>query len=213
MIDYIKGTVTFIDLQFVVIEANGVGYQIHCGNPFQFQGAEGKELVIYTYQHVREDILALYGFATREERTLFEKLLHVSGIGPKGALAILAAGTPAQVIGAIQSDDVTFLTKFPGIGKKTAQRLILDLKDKLDDLAHRFALDPRYSGVEQLASSSNRMTRKTDSIAIKETLEALTSLGYSEKELDQIIPRLKDHSEDEMSTDRYIKLALQLLLK
>jgi Holliday junction DNA helicase RuvA len=213
MIDYIKGPITFINSQFVVLEAKGVGYQIHCGNPLQFQVDGDKERVIYTYQHVREDILALYGFATREERTLFEKLLHVSGIGPKGALAILAAGTPSQVIGAIQTDDVSFLTKFPGIGKKTAQRLILDLKDKLDDLAHRFALDPRYEGIDHIPTSSKKMNHKTDSVAIKETLEALVSLGYSDKELERIIPELKKQQEDHMTTDRYIKLALQLLMR
>lgn len=213
MIDYIKGHVTFIDSQYVVIEVKGVGYQINCGNPFQFQLDDDKDHVIYTYQHVREDILALYGFATREERTLFEKLLHVSGIGPKGALAILAAGTPSQVIGAIQTDDVSFLTKFPGVGKKTAQRLILDLKDKLDDLAHRFTLDPRYAAIESLSTSSRKMNQKTDSVAIKETLGALTSLGYSDKELERIIPDLKNQQEDQMTTDQYIKLALQLLVR
>jgi Holliday junction DNA helicase RuvA len=211
MIDYVKGKVAFIDLQYVVIEANGIGYQIQSGNPFQYQSLEGNETIVYTYQHVREDILALYGFATREERTLFEKLIHVSGIGPKGALAILATGSPGQVIGAIQAEDVSFLTKFPGIGKKTAQRLILDLKDKLDDLALRFPANERYAVDDaQMASTCTRGTTKSPSL--KEALEALKALGYSDKELDRIVYQLKEQSED-MSTDRYIKLGLQLLTK
>jgi Holliday junction DNA helicase RuvA len=213
MIDYIKGNLAYLDLQYLVIEANGIGYQIQSGNPFQFQHLEGKEVLVYTYQHVREDILALYGFATREERTLFEKLIHVSGIGPKGALSILATGTPGQVISAIQVEDVSFLTKFPGIGKKTAQRMILDLKDKLDDLAQRFPADQRFTGEEQVATFSGKITQKTESTSLNEALEALIALGYSDKEIDRIIPQLKGQSTDGMSTDRYIKLGLQLLTK
>jgi Holliday junction DNA helicase RuvA len=213
MIDYVKGKVAYIGLHYVVIEANGIGYQIQNGNPFQYQNLEGNETIVYTYQHVREDILALYGFATREERSLFEKLLHVSGIGPKGALAILATGTPGQVIGAIQAEDVSFLTKFPGIGKKTAQRLILDLKDKLDELAQRFPTNQRYAVDTHEASSGTKGTSKTKSPSLNEALEALTALGYSDKELDRIIPRLKEQPSEDMSTDRYIKLGLQLLTK
>jgi Holliday junction DNA helicase RuvA len=213
MIDYVKGKVAYIDLQYVVIEANGIGYQIQSGNPFQYQDLVDNETLVYTYQHVREDILALYGFATREERTLFEKLLHVSGIGPKGALAILATGTPGQVIGAIQAEDVSFLTKFPGIGKKTAQRLILDLKDKLDDLAQRFPAKQRYAVDAQVNSTGIKGTSKTNSLSLNEALEALTALGYSDKELDRIIYQLKEKSSEDMSTDRYIKLGLQLLAK
>lgn len=213
MIDYVKGKVAYIDLQYVVVEANGIGYQIQSGNPFQYQHLEGNETLIYTYQHVREDILALYGFTTREERTLFEKLLHVSGIGPKGALAILATGTPGQVIGAIQAEDVSFLTKFPGIGKKTAQRLILDLKDKLDELARRFPADHRYAADAQAVVTGTKGTKKSESASLSEAIEALTALGYSDKEVDRILPQLREHSSEELSTDRYIKLGLQLLVK
>ena len=96
------------------------------------RGESGKPVTIYTHHHVREDAILLFGFATREEQRLFRKLLDVSGIGPKVALGILAGGRPEAIAAAIRQENVAFLTKLPGIGRKTAQRMILDLKDKLD---------------------------------------------------------------------------------
>jgi Holliday junction DNA helicase RuvA len=212
MIDYIKGKLTYIEPQYIVLESGGIGYQIQMGNPFRFQHREGGDVLVFTYQHVREDILALYGFVQREERMLFEKLLHVSGIGPKGALSILTAGTPSQIIFAIQNDDVQFLTRFPGVGKKTAQRLILDLKDKLDLLATSFPAEAKLA--EQVSGRPlNQKAHSLLSIPIRESIEALAALGYSEKEIDKITPELKEQGEPEWGTDRYIKLGLQLLMK
>lgn len=212
MIDYIKGQLTYIESTYIVVETNGVGYQLQTGNPYQFSSRQEKEVCIYTYQYVREDILALYGFPSREERALFEKLLLVSGIGPKGALAILATGTPGQVITAIQSEDVIFLTKFPGVGKKTAQRLIIDLKDKLDGLAHHFREDMSLATHQvEVTGGIKKLGEETE--ALQEALEALFALGYLEKEIHNVLPMLKEKAERTWSTDQYIKQGLQLLMK
>lgn len=119
MIDYIRGVITYINPEYVVIENQGMGYQVFTPNPYVFS-VDNEERVIYTYQYVREDILALYGFNSREQKELFMKLISVSGIGPKGALAILASGNPSQVVQAIEEENEKFLVKFPGVGKNSS---------------------------------------------------------------------------------------------
>ncbi len=200
LIEFIKGTVDYINPEYIVIENNGVGYQILTPNPFIFK-RENKEIV-YTYQHVREDILALYGFKTREERALFLKLLNVTGIGPKGGLAILASGEPEQVIRAIENEDEKFLVKFPGVGKKTARQIILDLKGKLHDLMPTLHPD--------LFSEDHEFVDNTSHTEIDEAVEALKVLGYAEREINKVLPELR---KEKLSTDQYIKKALQKLLK
>lgn len=198
LIEYINGTLIEVDIQYVVIDHNGMGYQIHCPNPFKFQKHIEETIRIYTFQYVREDILRLYGFQTKQERALFEKLLNVSGIGPKGALAILATGEPENVVFAIENEDEAFLVKFPGVGKKTARQMILDLKGKLSDFAPNLLITENKSVSGQLNE------------ALEEAFEALRSLGYVEKELKSVRPHLE---EEQLSTDGYIKKALKLMLK
>ncbi|GAA3321134.1 hypothetical protein GCM10020331_035510 [Ectobacillus funiculus] len=137
MFEYITGSVEYTGPEYVVIDHNGIGYQILTPNPYAFRPSK-ESVRVYTYQYVREDVLALYGFQTRQERSLFVKLLGVSGIGPKGGLAILAAGQIEQVVQAIEQENETFLVKFPGVGKKTARQMILDLKGKLGDVLADF---------------------------------------------------------------------------
>ncbi|WP_202080195.1 Holliday junction branch migration protein RuvA [Caldalkalibacillus salinus] len=212
MIDYIRGTLAHLDLDYVVLETHGVGYHIHCGNPYVYQGKEGQELILYTYQYVREDQLSLFGFATREERALFTRLLQVSGVGPKGALAIVASGQVWRVIEAIKNDHVNILTKFPGVGKKTAQRIILDLKDKLDDLLPHFVSEQEVSPT--LLEDEAPVTVTSDySDVQREALEALKALGYSDKEVKQVSSQLQKQGDEDWTTDQYIKKGLQLLMK
>ncbi|RBW70418.1 Holliday junction branch migration protein RuvA [Bacillus taeanensis] len=198
MIEFIIGKVDYVHPQYIVIESNNIGYQVYCGNPFIFQQSD-QEIKVYTYQHVREDILALYGFKTRSERALFVKLLNVSGIGPKGALAILATGQPDQVVSAIEREDEKFLTKFPGVGKKTARQIILDLKGKLQELV----------SFDQSLPLEFEAPLSSYSKELEEALEALKALGYAEREIKKIEPKLMN---EEMTTDQFIKKALQLLL-
>ncbi|MDR4889086.1 Holliday junction branch migration protein RuvA [Fredinandcohnia sp. QZ13] len=200
MIEFIKGTVDSINPEYIVVENNGVGYLIYTPNPFVFK-RESQETV-YTYQHVREDILALYGFKTREERALFLKLLNVTGIGPKGGLAILASGEPEQVIRAIENEDEKYLVKFPGVGKKTARQIILDLKGKLHDLMPSLHPD--------LFSEDHELEADMSHTELDEAVEALKVLGYAEREINKVLPELR---KEKLSTDLYIKKALQKLLK
>ncbi|MBM7620427.1 Holliday junction DNA helicase RuvA [Bacillus tianshenii] len=204
MIDFIRGYVEYVSPEYVVVEVMGVGYQVNAPNPFIYTVNRDKEVTIYTYQHVREDILALYGFKTREDKNLFMKLLNVTGIGPKGALAILASGQPAQVVHAIENEDEKFLIKFPGVGKKTARQIILDLKGKLNDLVPSAFPDLFQPGVDMPASGS------TNNVALEEAMEALQVLGYGDREIKKIVPALQ---KEELTTDQYVKRALQLLLK
>ncbi|EAE3170861.1 Holliday junction branch migration protein RuvA [Listeria monocytogenes] len=201
MYNYIKGTVTTITPEYIVVEAGQIGYQIITGNPFSFQRLEGTEAQVFLYQHVREDNISLFGFQTTEERYLFKKLLSVSGIGPKSALAIIASGDVVPLISAIESEDDVYLTKFPSVGKKTARQIILDLKGKLADV---------------VASEIVYVAPENDMVAglspqLEEAVLALEALGYSTRELKKVIPKLA--KEADLTSDAYIKLALQLMTK
>lgn len=198
MYDYIKGEVARITPEYIVIDRDGLGFQILTPNPFRFQ--VGSAELVYTYLQVREDIQQLIGFKTLSERELFRKLIQVTGIGPKGALAILASGQPDQVIGAIEREDDAFLVKFPGVGKKTARQIILDLKGKLHDLADEEIVGGLFE-VEEEEGTGNQ--------SLDEALQALTALGYSERELKKISPRLEELEGE--TTDTIMKKALQLL--
>lgn len=203
LFEFIKGHVDYIGPEFVVIENNGVGYQILTPNPFSFQKDIQQEVKVFTYHHVRQDYMALFGFHSREEKTLFIKLLDVTGIGPKGALAILASGEPEQVVQAIENEDEAFLVKFPGVGKKTARQIILDLKGKLQNIVPDFF--PDLFSVDKIQDQQNNHGAE-----FEEAMLALQALGYSEKEIKKISPELK---KEKLTTDQYIKKALQRLLK
>jgi holliday junction DNA helicase RuvA len=200
LFEYIKGKLDYISPEYIVVDNGGVGYQIHTPNPFAFTKQMGSEIKIFTLHYVREDLMALYGFQSREEKALFIRLLNVTGIGPKGALAILASGEPQQVVQAIENEDEAFLVKFPGVGKKTARQMILDLKGKLQDIVPDFF--PNLFSEEAVVEDI--------STEFDEAVLALKALGYSEKELKKITPELK---KEKLTTDQYIKKALQKLLR
>lgn len=201
MIDFIKGKIVDITSTHVVVENQNIGYQILCANPFAYQSHQDEITKIYTYQYVREDLIALYGFKSKEERLLFTKLLSVSGIGPKGALAILASGQPDYVISAIENEDDKYLTKFPGIGKKTARQIILDLKGKFKG---QFFEEPTLIDDRPLMSTSSANYSARD-----EALEALAALGYSEREIKKVEEKL---IQEGLTSEEYVKLALKLML-
>jgi holliday junction DNA helicase RuvA len=200
--EFIKGSLDFVGPEYIVIENNGIGYQISTPNPFIYSGKMNTTITVYTYHYVREDLMALYGFESREEKKLFTKLLNVSGIGPKGALAILASGEVQQVVSAIENEDESFLVKFPGVGKKTARQMILDLKGKLQDIVPDYF--PNLFNADQIA------TQQSTNTAFEEAVLALKALGYSDKEVKKISPELR---KEQLTTDQYIKKALQRLLK
>src|SRR5690554_7373872 len=186
MYAYIKGVVTKVTPQFIVIENQGIGYQILSPTPFDYQ--LDHETTIYTYLHVREDQHLLYGFKDEETVQLFLKLISVSGIGPKSAMSIVAYDDTERIIDAIETGDAKYLTKFPGIGMKSAQQIILDLKGKL---------------VEAMTDLKHVDDHTKDNVA------ALEALGYSKKEINKT---LKNISIDQ-PVDQALKDALAYLLK
>ncbi|MGM9986802.1 MAG: Holliday junction branch migration protein RuvA [Bacillaceae bacterium] len=198
MYDYLVGNIEYIGPEYVVLDNNGIGYKLYTPNPYVFK-KDSEKIKVYVYQHVREDILALYGFDSREGRDLFIRLLKVSGIGPKSALAILAPGEISQFVNAVENEDEGYLVKFPSVGKKTARQIVLDLKGKLEDLYPTFDIFTEEEAYEQAEAAPH----------LEEALEALRALGYGEKEIKKVEPHLRKEA---MTADKYIKKALQLLL-
>jgi Holliday junction DNA helicase RuvA len=194
MYEYIIGKVTDVFPAYIVVENHGIGYQVAFGNPYAFSGKLNQEVKIYLHQVIREDAHSLYGFATLEGKQLFLKLISVSGIGPKSALAIMANEDHAGLITAVENGDVTYLTKFPGVGKKTAQQMILDLKGKVAELVG-----------EEPAPVTVANT------ALDEAMAALKALGYSEKEVKRAETLLATNTTK--STDEYLREALKLMMK
>ncbi|WP_379965884.1 Holliday junction branch migration protein RuvA [Ectobacillus sp. sgz5001026] len=200
MFEYITGCVEFVGPEYIVLDYNGMGFQLFTPNPYAFRTSD-KAIRVYTYQYVREDVIALYGFMTREERSLFMKLIGVSGIGPKGALAILASGETKQLVQAIEQEDEKFLVKFPGVGKKTARQMMLDLKGKLADIVP--------DAFPTLFSTPAELQTQHPQVELEEAIEALQVLGYAQREISRIVPDLQG---EQLTTEQYIKKALQLLL-
>lgn len=204
MIDFLKGRVVHLESEYVVLDVHDVGYRIFTPNPYGLARSE-EPIQLYIHHHVREDAIQLFGFPTREEQSLFRKLLDVSGIGPKVALGVLAGGRPETVAAAIQQENVAFLTKLPGIGKKTAQRMILDLKDKLGTPDNKWA-------AAAMAELDGPVVTDSGS-AWGTAREALAGLGYRDAELDRAWHVLKDEVTGEESPDLLMKKALQQLFQ
>lgn len=200
MIDFVRGTVAYIETDYAVIDVGHIGYQVFVSNPYELAGRVGS-VTLYTHQHVREDAILLYGFLTREERSLFRRLLDVSGIGPKVALGILTGGRPEQLVAAIQREDLAYLTKLPGVGKKTAQRIVLDLKDKLNGFSEVFALEP----VAAVAAE------RTPTTPWEEARQGLIALGYTETEADRAWSIIRERVQEDESVESLMKKALQAL--
>lgn len=196
--DYLVGKITDVRPECVVIENQGIGYQLLTPNPYLLH--IGEEVKIFTHLYVKEDIFALYGFLQKDERMMFKRLLSVSGIGPKGALAIMAGSTPTLLIQAIEEENEVLLLKFPGVGKKTARQMILDLKGKLKEFD--VTLSPDLFHLE--GASPRTMSELADA------LEALRALGYAEKEVKKVEKALQMEN---CTTEEYVKKGLRLLME
>lgn len=194
MFEYLKGQITYICPLYITVDVQGIGYLVHVPNPFTFTTREGQMEQIFIHHHVREDAITLFGFESREERFLFQKLLSVTGIGPKGAMAIIARGDLNLLVTAIEGENEAYLVKFPGIGKKTARQIILDLKGKINDLV------PSMQQTTTLVETHS---------ALAEALLALEALGYSAREIKKAETKLE--KVDLSSTDEYIRAGLKLL--
>lgn len=189
MISYIKGEIIYNDSDSLIVENNGIGYKIIVP-AFSAQKlcSQKGEVIVYTYMSVREDGITLFGFSSVEERNLYEKLISVSGIGPKAAVSILGVLTPSQLIAAIVSGDSASIARAPGIGKKTAQRVILDLKDKIgnEEIAEVFEGSEAMDISQTAAADDDR----------SEAVEALIALGYSRSEAVRAVSRIYNEGMD-----------------
>lgn len=182
MYAYIKGILTDMSEDTVVVEAGGIGYNIHTtGQTFDYLPSVGEEVKLYTYLNVREDAMMLYGFLTKDDLRVFKLLLGVSGIGPKGALAILSVMTTDDLRFAVLGEDAKAIARAPGVGAKTAQRLILELKDK-------FSLEDAF---EQKLAHTNEAAAEGMKGVKNEAVAALVALGYSSSEALQAIGKVE----------------------
>ncbi|MCD8152673.1 MAG: Holliday junction branch migration protein RuvA [Clostridiales bacterium] len=198
MYAYIRGTLEEVREDYIVVENNGIGYQISVPMRILEELPErGAEVKIYTYLYVREDIFSLFGFSTQDELAMFRLLLNVSGIGPKGALGILSALSVNEIRFAVVSEDIKTITKAPGIGKKGAQRLIIELKDKISlEDAYESALE---DGLQEVP--------ETMQIVKKEAMEALVALGYSSADAAKALSGI------EISDDSDVETVLRMALR
>lgn len=197
MYEYIKGILTKITAKYIVVETAGIGYLLHVANPYAYSGKMNQEVQVYLHQVVREDAHLLYGFVTEEEKKLFLNLISVSGIGPVSALAIIAADDNAGLVQAIESKNITYLTKFPKIGKKTAQQMVLDLEGKIN-------LDLEDAPAQSKAQATE------ENQALEEAMEAMLALGYKATELKKIKKFFEGTTD---TAENYIKSALKMLVK
>lgn len=196
MFYYVAGTVACIEQNLAVIDCGGVGYACATTNHTLSHLQQGKNAKLYTYLHVKEDAMDLFGFYTQNELNSFKLLINVSGVGPKAALAILSASTPEQLALAIVTGDERVLTAAPGIGKKIAQRIILELKDKL--------------AKEDLSAIKTGKPAAQAGAKTAEALSALMVLGYSQQE---ISVALKGIDVDALPLEEIIRQALRKMVK
>ncbi|AXU51074.1 Holliday junction branch migration protein RuvA [Clostridioides difficile] len=195
MYSYIKGTVEEIYIDSIVVENNGIGYKINVSSNTIMNLQVGESTKIYTKLIVREDDMSLCGFVSREELKMFELLTSVSKIGPKVALSILSFASPAQLGAYILSEDIGKLSKAPGVGKKTAERIVLELKDKVDK--NNIEFEPTL------------LSQKPTLISQDESVDALVALGYTLSESKEAVQKCK---KDGMNTEAIIKKALTYIM-
>lgn len=204
MIGYLRGTIAELTSQLVVLDVGGVGYNVRINDLLASRlPGIGTEIKIYTYTYVKEDAFLLYGFQNADELSLFKLLIAVSGIGPKGALAILSVMSADQLRLAIYTGDAKAIAKAPGIGAKTAERVILDLKDKVSiEDSFGTAAAPDGNGQEAFQDIENAMSR--------DAVLALTALGYSRNEAAAAVN--KAAKEEATDVETLLKYALKYLV-
>ena len=202
MINYLIGEVAEVEENRIVVEVNGMGFQVFVPATVVNRVSFGDRVRIYTYMSVKEDDISLYGFLTRDDLKTYKLLLGVNGIGPKAALGILSSLTADELRFAVLSDDVAAISKAPGIGKKTAQKLILELKDKL-------SLEEAFEQKLVNASADLGKTSAVHTDAGTEAVQALTALGYSASEALRAVKAVDQTKY--ITTEQILKAALKQL--
>lgn len=198
MLAYIKGTLEMKMTGYIVIDVGGLGYKVFMSESgIDKLGNIGETVKVHTYYKVREDDISIFGFNTNEELRMFELILSVSGVGAKTALTIIAVTEPSEFAIAVISDDVSYLTKIPGIGAKSAQRIILELKDKMKK-------------ENSITKTKNLKLKEAvvDSSKVDEAISALQVLGYNKKEIEKVFMKL---DKKDLSTEDLIRKGLGML--
>ncbi|ELX9432097.1 Holliday junction branch migration protein RuvA [Staphylococcus pseudintermedius] len=198
MYAYISGKLTALHPTRIIVETtSGIGYEIQTPNSYRFQKNLDQTVKVYTSLIVREDAQLLYGFIDQEEKDMFLSLIKVTGIGPKSALAILAASSPNEVKRAIENENDAYLTQFPGIGKKTARQIVLDLKGKV-------------VVTEEVSEGLLDIATEQEDLAVQEALLALEALGYSKRELKKVEKAMQQQIFSDV--DEAVKYGLKQLI-
>lgn len=200
MYAYVKGILAEVESDYIVVEANGIGYQVYIPMSYlNYLPSVGEECKIYTYLYLREDAMMLYGFLTKDDLELFKKLISVSGIGPKGAVGVLSVLSADDLRFAILSGDAKMIAKAPGIGAKTAQRVILELKDKI-------SLEDAF---EKKIEHANASVANARSQIKNDAVLALNALGYSSAESLKAVSKVE--ITEEMDVEMVLKAALKYI--
>ncbi len=203
MLAYIKGEIASKNLGYIVMDVGGLGYKIFMSDKsIENVGKIGEKVTVHTYYRVMEDDISIFGFKTKEELRMFELLISVSGVGAKSAITMLSSIEPSDFAIAIVSDDVNTLKKIPGVGLKTAQRIILELKDKIKK-------EQTISELTDIANTKDiERNIKNKNANLEEMKTALQVLGYSRKDIDVVSSKIKN---EDLGLEELIKEALKLL--
>lgn len=201
MIRFLRGTYLYYEAGSIVLETSaGIGFRVNVSDTSNLlNNREGDEIEVYTYLQVKEDGMSLYGFADTDGLKLFELLITVNGVGPKAALAIMSLGTPNQIKGVIAAGDSASISQAQGVGKKTAERVILELSDKVDVLPINGDEISQIGVKNKIAGSEER----------NEAIVALITLGYTKREAESAIASVSDEG---LKPEEYIKKALKYLM-
>lgn len=200
MFAYISGKVNYKSKDYIVVDVSGIGYKVHTSMNSLGKLSNDDEVKMFTYVHIREDIMDIYGFLTKEELGIFELLISVSGVGPKAALSVLSVTDPSKFSLAVINSDIKVLTSAQGIGKKIAQRIILELKDKISKEQLEYIKTIKENDLDIALS------QKT---AANEAISALMVLGYSPAEANKSVANIYNEN---LNVENLIKAALKQLI-
>ena len=208
MIAYVQGILENLEIDKAVIDVGGIGYEVNISaSTCDRMPGIGDNVKLYTYMNVKEDEMSLFGFLTRDEIRMFRMLITVSGIGPKGALSILSVFDTDDLRFAILAGDVKTISKAPGIGKKTAERLVLELRDKISN-----ADITGTEGIGQAAGSASTGKSSGEDVSSRdEAVEALAALGYNATDAMKAVRKVLSNSDEKLDTEAILKLALKEL--
>ncbi|MFW6245442.1 MAG: Holliday junction branch migration protein RuvA [Fibrobacterota bacterium] len=202
MIEYIRGILAEKEIMHVALETSGVGYDVNIPiSTYEKLPEQGKEAKLYIHYYVREDVVKLYGFSSRTEREIFRQLISISKVGPKVALGILSGVSVDDLVSSVNSADSSRLEKIPGVGAKTAQRLVVELKGKLGMVPSSKTASAAVVSRVPSGSPSER----------EEAFAAMVSLGYNEKQVVKAVSRVEEVIENGAPVEEWIRLALQVI--